>query len=536
MRGAQLGVDHEGRPTAEAEYAFVAESAQPDPHGAVVDLARDLTALAPAAEIAVCRAIDATGKLAGLNVAIADKAIDRRNLPSQAALAWNRARIRAAIAAVAARSETEHQLAAREIIVCAATLVHDAGDVWARGKAPTEQLAQNAITLADAANRLAPAPVAIEADGPLEEGELSTSDPAGFIGSMVANNLFLGLFKGERVAPVIPQIVSNVDALADPDRWRLIDPPPLHELATLRQTLEDLYAVLSERTNGNREAARTLARAGRGGLPAAAQLARERAGRRIQRVADKLEAMLARADFPAHVLRRPGEPDSPVWPNDDVLVLVEVPTILHWQQALEALLAICRPALHDRIGFLLAPVRDGHVAASHGVKAFEQSAYPSDEVPAWPALPLPLLEERLGDTVRRALGGLHEASGIFASLRRDELHDEETATLERAVERMRAAIDEVADLAESRDDQQLAEIHGVLVELDDQVEEEAAALARGEPVERPLAASLIDGLHGEPDELFLAQAGIVAASLEWDVDPPGAYERLERASQDLGRD
>jgi len=535
VRGAHLGVDQEGRSTAEAEYVFVAESAQRDPHAAVVELARYLAALAPAAQVAVCRAIDATGKVAGLKVPIADKAIDRRALPSQAAIAWNRARMRAAIAAVATRSETEHQLAARELIARAAKLLRDAGKAWARGRAPTEQLVGDAIALADAANRLAPPPIAIEADGPLEDGELPMSDPAGFVGSMIPNNLFLRLFKGERVAPVIPQILNQVDALIERDCWRLIEAAPLNDLAALRQTLVDLHSVLSERDSGNREAASALARAGRNGLPKAAHLARQRAANRIQRIADELEATLGSAGFPARVLRRPGETDSPVWPNNDVLVLVEVSTILHWQHGLETVLAICRPALRNRISFLLAPVRDGHIAASYGVKAFEQSAYPSDEVRTWPTLPLPLLNERLGSAVGRALWGLREASGILASLRRDELHDEETAALEQAVDRARVAMEEVPSLAEEHDEV-LVEVHDALMEYSERLKDEADALRRGERVERTLAASLISGLNGEPDELLIDQAGVVAMSLEWDVNPAGVCERIERASEELGKD
>jgi hypothetical protein len=279
----------------------------------------------------------------------------------------------------------------------------------------------------------------------------------------------------------------------------------------------DLHAALSERANGNRETTNALTRAGRKGLSAAGQLARERDGLRIQRVADNLEATLAGAGFPARVVRRPGKPDSAAWPNDDVLVLVEVPTIRHWQENLETLLDICRPALRDRIGF-------------------EQSEYPSEEVFTWPDLPLPLLDERLEETVRDALGGLIEASGILASLRRDELHNEETVALEQAVTRTRAAIDEIAGLADQRDDELLAEVYDMLVEFGRRFDDEADALTRGEHVDRSLAASQIGALNGVHDEVFLAQAGITVASIEWDVSPADALERLEQASQEFGEE
>jgi hypothetical protein len=83
VRDAHHDIDDHGRVTATAEYAYVAESAQPKAHDAVVELARCLAALAPAAEVVVCRAIDATGKTAGLGAPLADKASNRPPQPTK---------------------------------------------------------------------------------------------------------------------------------------------------------------------------------------------------------------------------------------------------------------------------------------------------------------------------------------------------------------------------------------------------------------------------------------------------------------------
>lgn len=163
VRNTRVGTTSDGRPAAFGDYAFVAESVQPDPHAAVVELARYLLALTPAAEVAVCRAIDARGQLAGFgDFAIADKAIERRYLPSAAEVALNRARGRAATAAVAAASKTDYLLAASQIIVNAERLVRRAGDCWVRQQRPSKQLAAAAVALGEAANRLAPPPVVVE--------------------------------------------------------------------------------------------------------------------------------------------------------------------------------------------------------------------------------------------------------------------------------------------------------------------------------------------------------------------------------------
>lgn len=527
-RDAHLSVDASGRPTANAHYAYVAESVQPNAHDAVVELARYLFAFAPAAEVAVCRAVDARGQTAGFGgMALADKAIERRYLPNEAQIAWNRARTRAAVAAVASVTQTDYVRAAREIVVGAERLVRRAGDSWVRGRKPSKQLVDDAIALAEAANRLAPPPIVVDTIDVVDDNPV-VNDPVSFVGKMIPNNLFLNLFKGNRVAPLIPQILEQVDELADPERWRLVGEPPLAKVATLRQALVDLHAVVAEGAAGDRMTAVVLRAAGKGGLASAAGVARERAANRMQTLADALERRIQEADFTSHVARRQSEPDSYRWPSDDFLVLVDVPTIYDWHRNLETLADLCRHTLKDRIGFLMAPVRDGRIVASFGVKVID-NVFPDESVRDWPEPPLPLLEERLGNTVRRGLTGLHEASGIIASVRRDEVHDDEVAVLEAAVAEARKALQHIADLAAGRDDQLLTEVGTTLLELSQQVEDEAAALGKGEPTDRSLAASLLVGFEGDGDDVFFAQVGMVAACVEWDVDRRGAWERVEKA-------
>jgi hypothetical protein len=483
VRDAHLSVNDEGRPTVEAEYAYVAESAQPNPHAAVVELAQYLAALAPSAEVAVCRAVDATGKTAGFGVPLADKAIDRRNLPSQAQVAWNRARGRAAIAAVAAMTHTEHLLAARDIVIQSTRLVRRASDAWVRGRKATQPLVLAATALAEAANKLKPPTIATEAAGPLDEGDLPFNDPASFVGTMIANNLLISLFKGQRVAPLIPQIIGQVDKLAEPEHWRLLDKPPLDDVATLRQALLDLLAVVAEGALGDRVTLIALRTAGKSGLAAAARIARQRAGARMQAVANRVGRKLADAGFTARVVRREGEVDSYRWPSDDFVVLVEVATIYDWQRSIETLADLCRPLLEDRVGFYIAPVRGGRVVASSAVQVIND-VFPTEDLRDWRDLPLPLLDEQLGDIMRRGLAGLHEASGIIASIRRDEVHDDEIAALNAAAARAREALHYIDSLATQTGDQLLIEVSTTLSELGQMVDEEAAGLSRGQRVDR----------------------------------------------------
>jgi energy-coupling factor transporter ATP-binding protein EcfA2 len=530
LRDAHVDTDDDGRPIATARYAFVAEAHQPEPHGAVVDLARSLAAFAPTAEVAVCCAVDATGETAGFGgVPLADKEIDRRNLPGQAQIAWNRARGRAAIAAVAAPTVTDHLLAARDIVTRSAGLVRAAGDTWARGRPPSERLIADAVALAEATIELAPPPIAIEVAGPLDEGDLPTSDPVGFIGTMIPNNLFIGLFQGDPVAPLIPQIIEQVDKLAEEEPWRLLQDPPTDDIASLRRTLVDLHAVVAERSSGDRVSLAVLQVVGKNGLAAAACVARERAGERMGTVASDLELELRKAGFAAQIIRREGQPDSHRWPSDDFLILIETPSIYAWWRKLEAIVDICRPALEDRVGFSIAPIREGHIVGRHAVKVLTD-VFPESEIREWSDLPVPFLDERITSTCDRGLSALVEVSGVLASAPYNERHEEEVAVAKEAMKVASGTLGFFNDLYEKTKDPLILEIGGTLLGLTKRVEEEASALVGGTPVKRGVAASVIHGLKGDADDVYWMYLGLIAACVEWDVDPADAWSLFQEES------
>lgn len=345
---------------------------------------------------------------------------------------------------------------------------------------------------------------------------------------MVANNLFPSLFKGSSVAPLIPQIVEKVGELAEPDYWRLLADPPLADVSALREALLDLHAVVAEKGRPDRIGAVALQAAGKNGLASAARVARQRGGKRMQAVADELERKLAESGFSTRVLRREGEPDSHRWPSDDFLVLVDAGSITEWQRNLEKLADLCRPLLDDRIGFLIAPIRDGRVVSSYGAKVLTD-VFPDESVRDWPDLPRPLLDERVAGECRRGLASLAEVSGVLASVRRSEVHDDEGAVVEAAMGRANETLRFFNDLAEETKDPLIVEVGGTLLELAHRVEEEAEALAQGTPVARSIAASVIYGLNGDVDDVFGAYVGAVSACVEWDVDPDGAWSRFQQA-------
>lgn len=528
VRNPRVGQDEHGRRTVEAEYAFVAESVQQDPHGAVVELARYIAAFVPTADVAVARAVDATGSVAGFGgVPLADKAIERANLPSRVDVAWNRARARAAISAVAASTVTEHASGARDLVWQSAEFVRRFGDVWARGRTPNQPLIDAAVALAEAANALSPPPIAIETVGPLDEGDLPMNDPACFLARMIANNLFVNLFQGENVAPLIPQLLKQVDALVGLEHWVVLDDRPVAELSQLRQSLSDLHAVQFERAKGAAGTDAILAGAGKGGLKVAGEVARERATQRMQRVARAMTAELAAAGFRATTCSRPGEPDSYRWPNEDLLILVDVGSIVEWHRDLPQLIDICREHLSDQLWFFMAPVRDDRIVGSFGVKSIEH-VFPTEEVRDWAEPPVNFLDERLGDAVRGFFGALQEASGVLCSARGLALHPVEAAALEDAVSRTRRSLDLAEEFIQTMIEHDVAiEVRAILLQFNQLLEDERVAFDARELVEEPVAVSLLDGLNGNENEVFLAFVGTMNACVELDVEPSGARVRLE---------
>jgi len=531
VRDARLATGDDGRPTVEAKYAYVVESAQLPAHEAVMDLVGFLAAFAPSATTIICTAIDATGGAAGLGMALADKAIRRENLPSRAAVCWSRARSRAAIAAVAAATVTEHQLAARDGIVAARKLARCAGDSFVSGRAPTSELRKQLHELARSAAELRPAPIALDAAGPLDEGELPIRDPAGDVMVMTSSNLIPRLFQGENVAPLALDLARRTSELVAPQWWQFVDEPPFEDLAELHRSLRDLHDVVAEQQLGDRRADMALRAAGReGGLSAAATAARRRLHERMNVLSKSVSEEVKRSGIRARVLVREPDPGSDGPAQAKFLVLVDVASMIEWPQRLVTTVDLCRPLLRDGVDLFAAPVRNGRIVGSSGVVVLD-NIRPDETVRTWPDLPFPLLEEKLGDTLQGGLQGFVEVSGIIATAHQGGLNDAEEAALKSAVDKKNVALENLGQLWESTQDPVLAELLGVFAAFQGLIESEVAALADGAPVPNGLASSIVAGHKGTPNEVYNTAVGALAFAAEWDLDPLIARTLLEQTPE-----
>ncbi len=522
VRNARVGESADGELAVFADYAAVAESVQPDAHEAVVELARSLLALVPQAEVAICRAVDARGTLAGFGgFVLADKAIPRGNMQS-AEVAWNRARGRAAIAALSAVSDTEYLVDARGIVIDTEAFVRRLSDVWVRGQRATSQLHNAAIALQTRVDELQPRPVVIDRIEDADQGE--SSDPVSYLGTMVASNLYPALMKGEHVTPRVAKLIEQVDRVSEADYWRLLGDPPLESLRSLRGVLVALYAVAAE--TGSRTAPKALQEAGKRGLAPAARVARRRANARMRATAAEVEKNLAETGFGGTVYLRPGASEGFQWPADEVLVVVEVPNMVVWMQSLEDLAARCRQVLADRASFWMAPLQGDRVVRSRLVKLTGHILPAGEDLSGWQ---VSALDECLGDLVRRVLEGLTEASSIMSIVRDQELHVEELDALEGALSRASNARSELEELAADTADQLLIEVVATVRDEAETVLAEAEAATTGAPVAQSLASAMLDGLDGQDSDRFRTRIALAAACVEWDVNPDGAWDRFSTA-------
>lgn len=540
IRNARLEHGEEDEVVAAADYALVAESSQTDAHKEVVELCRYLLALAPEAGGARARAIDATGEVAGLGVPIADKAIPRANLPSNAAIAWNRSTGRALARAIAARSSTERLIQERELLAQAADAVAKASRAYLTGVRVPEAIAA-AVVLALSAQTLLPPPEAVEVAGPLEFGPGDMKDPAGFLATMIPNNLVDRLLDDDSsVALLIPKLLAQLDELGDPERWLLLDDKPTEAISRLRRDLRDLHTVVSEvRATGGAQlhVLRRIASQGRTSpLRRAADRVRKSVEQRLAQQSRQIEQQLAALGFPTTVLWRPSDLDSPYWPQSEALVISETPSIHEWYTDLEQIVQSVRHHLDGQPPFFAAPAREGVVCKAFAVHVIGDKVFPAlDNLGDWPNIALPTLEENASLVYRRCVSAITEASAIVGAFRSPPttetsgvlMHDVERRALESAVTRAQGALNDFTELCERHaHDELLREALELLTDLGAVAEQEAQARNEGGPPWQGFAAEVTSGMRGDPTDRYILHFNATIALTEWDIEPTGALDRF----------
>ena len=239
---------------------------------------------------------------------------------------------------------------------------------------------------------------------------------------------------------------------------------------------------------------------------------------------NRFSRSLAEAGYSARILRREGERTALTPSVGELLILVDVDSVLEWLDLHEKVADVCRHNLSEHTIFSMAPVRLGRAVASYAVKVITD-VFPEPDVREWSEVSFTY--EALGEIVRSGISGLCEMSGVLSSLQTDQLHAAEQAALDHAATRAREAYEELENLlAEHDDDRVLAEVSATYAGFAESIEREAAEVGEAGRTNRSFAASMLKGLNGETNETWLAVHLMLVACAEWDVEPTDGWSRL----------
>ena len=504
----------------------------------VRDLARLLLGCIPAADKADVAAVLAGGRLMQVgDYTHATSGLLRRYAHGQTAIAWNRARLRIAIAMVAEADATRRLDAGRRLLADATQFLKELATGWVRARLARddrERLARLQQRLGDEIEQLRPPPARTVpgAEDVTEEGNLEIDDVLHTVLQGIVGNVPSRLVDPEPNYHSLAAFLGNT--LGDQLRrvetldWRLLGlsyaPDPLTMLGEL---FRDLHAVIAELASGDTpqesliHTARSVSR--RAALHQAAEFARQRATHRLEiRVID-LRQRCTGSGLDAEIVVRE-EPsdtvDALVWPPHSLAVLVRLSNLTEWSDALIRLAEILATLPPEEPPVTVVPIRSGRIVPAFTVRYISQMWPDPDAAKGWAGLlPAPHATPLADATIKahhalRTLSAIAELAGVR------DLQPAVEAEAERAIGRFQHARQVVADRG---GDPVVDEILATLEMLAERVQDELDA---GPDIDREgLAASIAAGLD-QPNDDFNMLLGLSVIAHEWDIDPEGARQFL----------
>ncbi|MGQ2952289.1 MAG: hypothetical protein ACT6RN_24405 [Agrobacterium sp.] len=231
---------------------YVAGSIQENPHNAVVKLCELILALCPSADIAVSKAITASGELAGLvQFPLATKQIPRENLPPPSVPQWNRRWGDLISRRVAAPSYSDYLVRGVAMLEALVPTLEKIFEAHFRGKkAPTGLFeALNSLN-AETEALTPPAVSSLSASG---SGSSETNTAVTKFQNLLHSatvNLVMRFAKLPDQAGAyiswLSDLVADVDIAVAEEPWQLIGGRPLSMLTRLKSLFEALRLLAGE--------------------------------------------------------------------------------------------------------------------------------------------------------------------------------------------------------------------------------------------------------------------------------------------------
>ncbi|MDE0375985.1 MAG: hypothetical protein OXK16_08500 [bacterium] len=442
-------------------------------------------------------------------------------------LAWNQARIRAAVTLLG-ETDTTRLAKALPLLDQAAELAHEVGTRLVTSKPhclDSRDLAEKIDELHESGRSLRP---------PLGTGELGdtaiseqapamTNDPLSALILALTGNIFPRLSAPDQYRQLAAYISATViekdlaDAQNEP--WAVLDidehPPSLDRLV---EVLSDIHSVVSELATGGNGIARVFnsARSGsaQGALERAARTSRRQQQRRIRSRREALRKVCNTAGVNTNVLYR-----QPYRGVVEYAITVELGSLTRWPNAVERLAAVLEAERPGDETYLLVPIREGNTVPSLSMQ-LNLSLLPRAELGDWAAILPEPAPSALADTFEEAQGALQTLSGIRHLPEGQRNHEEIRAALDKAASRFKTAH---RKLREWPSDPLTDQLVAVVEALEEQVRTELRGQHAGASYAEQIAAGVFQGV--QTDELHI-MTGARYLALEWEVDPDAAISTL----------
>ena len=531
-------IEQDGQTVSRARVLPAAGAPETEIDEDVRELARLLLHFVPAADKADVAAVFPGGRPMRIgDYTHATSGLLRQYARGRTAIAWNRARLRIAMAMVADADTTRRLNTGRRLLGDATPFVHTLSTGWIRGRLTRDdrdRLTRILQRLIHDVEQMHPPPpgTALYIADVDEEGMLEIDDPLHTLLHGIVSNLPGRLIDAEpnyrSLAAFIGDTLTREARKVEALDWRLLGLTQAPDtLPTLHGLLRDLHAVLAELAWGNtpqealaREAKSTSRRTS---LHQAATLARLSANRRLHAMVADLRQQCIHQQLDAEVVIREESYErekATVWPPHTLAILVRLDSLSEWQDAQIRLREILTNLPETEPPVTLVPVRTGRIVPSFAATYVRQLWPAPNATRDWGDRLPPPHTTPLATSTLQAHQALQTLSAIAELARIRDIRAPVEAAAHTAASDFQHARHTIAAMTR---DAVVEEVLDTLDTIAGRVQDELDGNLNDD--DHSLAANIIEGIE-EPNEDFNILAGLSLVTHEWDIDPAGARRLL----------
>jgi hypothetical protein len=518
--------------TVRANWHYVSQDHQTNPHETVCDICQTLIALSPRSEAAACEAVDPSGtpiSIGGLRPWSKD--IPRKSMPAKARVAWNVA-FRQIFMARATLSLTSYAERIADLARQSEKLFRQFSERWIKGgrAVNVEQFVTEIDRVTLQVNQLTFAATSLPAASMTQPMDRDGEDQDA-IGSLlvgVLSNLIPRIAKLPDQAKATATFAGSLSAQSSKHAasaiWRAAASPPQEELGALAVRLEALSGIAHEMARGaNGLSVKEMLKAAKGStvskaVHAAARLCRRTAENRLLATLGKIEQAATQRDLKVACKCRPtADPEGYSWPGVEIAIFVEIDDVAQDGHRIADALSLAQEVLGDEWSFCIVATIAGRVVPALAYRPSKSLGLVPDSAFAdkWAAyVDTPILKSEASVAFDGAMSACYVASTIINCRRLTSLAAEEASALSDTVDEFKRnyAILESASVSTGSADFAFACKH--LLETWERVQQEFADAKAGEPPKDPVCMLVHRALSGQELDDSAPASGIAKILLQ----------------------